>query len=158
MRNTYGDTLLELGEKDKGIVLIVGDLGFGHFDEFKRRWPERYFNFGACEQSMVSAAAGMALEGLKPYLFSISPFLFERPFEQIKIGVDSQRTNVKLVGYADYPDHGPTHATLDWRQIAPVFVNTSVYFPETRQDVRDALLESYASQKPTLMFLKRARG
>ena len=68
---------------------------------------------GICEQSIISVASGMALEGLQPWVYTITPFLIERPFEQIKLDIDHQNVNVNLVGYADYPTLGPTHTELN---------------------------------------------
>ena len=67
---------------------------------------------GICEQSLIGVASGMALEGLKPWVYTITPFLIERPFEQIKLDIDQQKANVNLVGFADYPTLGPTHSEL----------------------------------------------
>ena len=57
--------------------------------------PKRFFNMGICEQSLIGVASGMALEGLKPWVYTITPFLIERPFEQIKLDIDQQNVNVK---------------------------------------------------------------
>jgi len=156
MRREFGQILVELAERDSSIVLIVGDLGGKIFQDFKEKFPDRYFNFGACEQSMVSAAAGMALKGLKPYLYSITPFLLERPFEQIKIDMDHQNVNVKLVGYADYPELGPTHKEMDWKRIGELLKNTELYFPKTVEEAKEALFVSYNHGKPTIISLKKA--
>ena len=119
--------MVELAEKDEKIVLITGDIGYGIFDEYRKRFPDRFINIGICEQSMISVASGMALEGLKPYVFTITPFLIERPFEQIKVDIDQQNVNVKLVGYADYPTQGPTHAELDAEKLMGLFKNVKSY-------------------------------
>ena len=74
---------------------------------------------------LISAASGMALEKLdvnslskiKPWVYTITPFLIERPFEQIKLDINQQNVNVKLVGFADYPELGPTHAELNAEKI-----------------------------------------
>ncbi|GAG25068.1 unnamed protein product, partial [marine sediment metagenome] len=87
MRKQFGKTLVELAEKDKNLVLLIGDVE-QEMTEFIERWPERFFNLGLCEQTMISMAAGMALEGMRPIVYSITPFLIERPFEQIKIDID----------------------------------------------------------------------
>ena len=50
-------------------------------------------------------------------------FLIERPFEQIKLDIDQQLANVKLVGFADYPNLGPTHAELDAPRLMKLFKN-----------------------------------
>ena len=68
---------------------------------------DRFINMGICEQSMIGVSSGMALEGLKPWVYTITPFLIERPFEQVKLDIDRQMANVKLVGFADYPTLGP---------------------------------------------------
>src|SRR5580692_3070678 len=104
MRKIFGQVLLEIAERDPRLVLLYGDVE-QEIAEFKRRWPARYMNCGICEQSMISIAAGMALEGLRPIVYSITPFLLERPFEQIKIDIDEQDLPVLLIGYSDYPSH-----------------------------------------------------
>ena len=85
MRRKFGQTICDLAKKDKNIVLLVGDIGYGIFDKFREEYPKRFFNLGICEQSLISAASGMALEGLKPWVYTITPFLIERSSEQIKI-------------------------------------------------------------------------
>jgi transketolase len=157
MRSTFGNFMVDIAKKDKKVILIVGDIGYGIFDEYRKQFPDRFFNFGICEQSMISAASGMALEGLKPYVYTITPFLIERPYEQIKLDINQQKVNVKLVGYADYPDQGPTHAELDAKYTMKIFKNIISYFPTTAQETYDALLESYTSNKPTFISLKKEK-
>ena len=103
MRRTFGKIITELARKDKKIILIVGDIGYGIFDSFRKEHPDRFFNLGICEQSIIGIAAGAALQGLKPWVYTITPFLIERPFEQVKLDIDQQKANVNLVGFADYP-------------------------------------------------------
>ncbi len=158
MRKIFGKLLVEWAEKDKNIVVLDGDLGRGMFEEFKSKFPERYFNMGVCEQSMVSVAAGLALEGYTPFVYSITPFLLERPFEQIKIDIDHQKTNVKLVGFADYPGMGPTHAELDWKAISTCLKNTKCFFPVGgEEEARKALEEAYKFKGPAIVSLKKVK-
>lgn len=155
MRRQFGKTLVELAEKDSSIYLIVGDIGYVIFDDFRSKFHDRFINIGICEQSTIGIAAGMALEGLKPYVYTITPFLIERPFEQIKLDIDQQNVNVKLVGYADYPTQGPTHAEIDARWLMGKFSNIKSYFPTNSEETYRALLESYLSNKPTFISLKK---
>jgi transketolase len=100
----------------------------------------------------------MALEGLTPVVYSITPFLLERPFEQIKIGLNHQKTNVKLIGYADYPGMGPTHSELDWKTISQCFENIKFFFPIGHEDeARRAILEAYNFNGPAVVSLKKAQ-
>ena len=157
MRRQFSKTIVELAEKDPAIVLLIGDFGYGVIDEYKNRFPERFFNMGICEQAMISVAAGMALEGLKPYVYTITPFLIERPFEQVKLDIDQQCTNVTLVGYADYPSQGPTHAELDAFNLMKLFKNIRSYFPSDSRETHDALIDSYNNPKPAFISLKKDR-
>ena len=77
MRRRFGKVITELAGQDKNIVVIVGDIGYRVFDEFRDKYPERFINIGICEQSMIGVCAGMALEGLKPWVYTITPFLIE---------------------------------------------------------------------------------
>ena len=157
MRKTFGKVLVELAEKDNTIVLLVGDYGYGIVDEFQSKFPDRYFNFGICEQSMIGIAAGMALSGLKPYVYTITAFLIERPFEQVKLDIDQQNVNVKLVGYGDYPEQGITHNTLDDRKLSQLFKNIKSFFPNNATETRLALVDSYLDKTPTFISLKRSK-
>lgn len=155
MRREFGKTLVELAQKDSKIVLLVGDYGYGIIDGFKSRFPGRFLNFGIAEQSMIGYAAGMALEGLKPYVYTITPFLIERPFEQVKLDINQQKTNVKLIGYADFPTQGPTHAEIDARWLMSKFENIKSYFPRDSAETRKALMESYHYNGPAFISLKK---
>ena len=123
MRRRFGKIIHKLAKKDKKIVLLVGDIGYGIFDDFRKDFPKRFFNMGICEQSIIGAAAGMSLEGLRPWVYTITPFLIERPFEQIKLDIDQQNVNVNLVGFADYPTLGPTHSELNAKKLMKLFSN-----------------------------------
>ena len=158
MRRTFGKVLVELAEQDPKILLIIGDIGFGIFDKFRAKFPDRFFNLGLCEQSIVGIASGLALMGFKPYIYSITPFILERPFEQIKLDVDQQNVNVKIVGYGDYPTQGPTHQTLDDRKLSELFVNVVSYFPADGKETREVLIESYKSCKPTFISLMKDKN
>jgi len=155
MRREFAKVLVELAKKDERIYLLVGDIGYATFDEFKRLFPDRFLNMGICEQALISAASGMALEGLKPYVYTITPFLIERPFEQIKLCIDQQKVNVKLVGYADYPTQGPTHAEINAEYMMKLFKNIQSYFPKNSIETRDFLIKSYQSKNPAFISLKK---
>jgi len=128
MRRIFGKTIDEIAKKDKKVMLLVGDIGYGIFDDFRKNHPNRFINMGICEQSLISVAAGMSLEGLKPWVYTITPFLIERPFEQIKLDINQQKANVKLVGFADYPTLGPTHSELNARYMMRLFKNVKSFF------------------------------
>ena len=133
MRRRFGKLISELAKKDQKIVLLVGDIGYGIFDDFRKQHPKRFFNLGICEQSLLGTAAGMSLEGLKPWVYTITPFLIERPFEQLKLDIDQQNVNVKLVGFADYPKLGPTHSETNAEKIMELFKNIKPFFPKNSQ-------------------------
>jgi len=142
MRRAFGKVITELADKDEKIYVLVGDIGYRVFDEFREKHPDRFINMGICEQSMIGVSAGMALEGLKPWVYTITPFLIERPFEQIKLDIDQQNVDVKLVGFADYPHLGPTHTELNGKEMMKLYKNITSFFPrngdETIQNVNTA--------------------
>lgn len=153
MRRQFGKTIVRLAEKDSRIVLLIGDV-FQEMGEFVNKFPDRFFNLGLTEQSIISIAAGMAIEGLRPVVYSLTPFLIERPFEQIKIDIDAQNLPVMLVGNDDYPSHGVTHRALNAEGLVGLLRNTMGYFPRNSFETEKAMLDSYIIGKPSIIRLK----
>ena len=154
MRRTFGKIITELAEKDDKIFLLVGDIGYRVFDEFRAKHQSRFINMGICEQSIISVSAGMALEGLKPWVYTITPFLIERPFEQVKLDIDQQNVNVKLVGFADYPTLGPTHTELNGRKLIKLCNNITPFFPNDGNETEKMIIEAYEINGPAFISLK----
>ena len=154
MRRRFGKVITELAGQDKNIVVIVGDIGYRVFDEFRDKYPERFINIGICEQSMIGVCAGMALEGLKPWVYTITPFLIERPFEQVKLDIDQQNVDVKLVGFADYSTLGPTHRELDGEKLMQLFTNITSCFPKDGDETESMVYEAYQKKGPVFISLK----
>jgi transketolase C-terminal domain/subunit len=82
--------------------------------------------------------------------------LIERPFEQIKIDIDEHNLPVILIGYADYPTHGPTHRPLNAEILVSIFKNIQGYFPKSSEETKKFILDSYNSKKPAIISMKRA--
>jgi len=154
MRRIFGKILNEIAKKDKKIVLLVGDIGYAIFDDFRKNHPKRFFNMGICEQSLIGTAAGMALEGLKPWVYTITPFLIERPFEQIKLDINQQKANVNLVGFADYPTLGPSHSELNAKKLMSLFKNIQCFYPKNSFETEKFLKKTHKIIGPTFMRLK----
>tara|TARA_B100001121_G_C18657339_1_gene607100 strand:+ start:924 stop:1415 length:492 start_codon:yes stop_codon:yes gene_type:complete len=154
MRRKFGKIINQIAKNDDKVVLLVGDIGYGIFDDFRKDNPKKFFNMGICEQSLIGTAAGMALEGLKPWVYTITPFLIERPFEQIKLDIDQQKVNVKLVGFADYPSLGPTHSEVNAKKTMKLFKNIKSFFPKNGDDTTRVIYESYRTKGPAFISLK----
>ena len=154
MRRRFGKVIADLADSDDRIYVLSGDIGYRVFDEFRDRHPDRFINIGICEQSMIGVSAGLALEGLMPWVYTITPFLIERPFEQVKLDVDQQRANVKLVGYADYPTLGPTHSELDARRVMGLFGRIKSFFPKDGEEAESAIRRAYSVEGPSFISLK----
>lgn len=154
MRKAFGKTIVDLGKKDPNLFLLTGDV-VQEMDEFKKLYPDRFYNVGLCEQTMISMAAGMCLEGARPVVYSITPFLLERPFEQIKIDIDEQCLPVIMIGFADYPTHGPTHRPLNAEGMSKLFKNIVSFFPRNAEETERSMIEAYLLRKPALICLKK---
>ncbi|MBF0362133.1 MAG: hypothetical protein HQK49_14045 [Oligoflexia bacterium] len=97
-RSRVINDLIPYAEKDSRIILLVCDMGFGVCDNFKKSFPKRIYNVGVMEQATVGIAAGMAMDGLIPVVYSIVNFLVYRALEQIRNDVVLQNLNVKFIG------------------------------------------------------------
>jgi transketolase len=112
IRQQFADTMLEVGRSDPRLVVMVGDISHHLLKPFARECPDRFYNAGILEPTIVSMGAGLSRSGLTPVLHTIAPFLIERSFEQIKLDFCYHRLagNIVTVGSAfDYAYLGCTH-------------------------------------------------
>ncbi len=112
MRNTFLQTLLQLAESDPRIMLVVGDLGFSVVEPFAQRFPDRFLNAGIAEQNMAGVAAGLAMAGFHPFIYSIANFPTLRCLEQIRNDIAYHRQPVTVVavgGGLGYGSLGYSH-------------------------------------------------
>lgn len=96
-RSIIVDSIIPFARADKRIHLLVCDMGFGVTDVFRDEFPDRILNVGMMEQGTVGIAAGMAMTGLVPVVYSIVNFLAFRAIEQIRNDVVLQSLNVKFI-------------------------------------------------------------
>ncbi|HSW71392.1 MAG TPA: transketolase, partial [Gammaproteobacteria bacterium] len=87
MRNAFADEVTQLVRSDERVVLLSGDIGNKLFDNCKKVDQRRFLNCGIAEANMMGVAAGMALSGLRPIIYTITPFTTTRCFEQIRVDV-----------------------------------------------------------------------
>jgi transketolase len=159
MRKTFVDSLLGLAKKDPKILLVVGDLGYGVVDEFKNQLPEQFINFGINEQSMMSAAAGLAQEGFRPFVYSIGNFPTARCLEQIRNDVCYMNLPVTIVsvgsGFA-YGTAGYSHHLIEDLSMLRGLPNLAIYSPSDSNDANDNLEEIMKNSKPS--YLRLGKG
>lgn len=132
MRNKFINTLFKAAEKDKNIMLLTADLGYTVAEEFMEKLPKQYLNVGIAEQNMTGMAAGMAIEGKMPIIYSIIPFTTMRNFEQIRNDICYQNLNVKIVGVGAGFSYGPyahTHHALEDMGIMRNLANLVILAP-----------------------------
>lgn len=146
MRNAFADELVNLGSIDERIVLLSGDIGNKLFDRFKLENPERFINCGIAEANMIGVAAGLAMSGFRPVVYTITPFATTRCFEQIRVDVCYHNLPVIIVGTGagmSYAELGPTHHSCEDLAILRVLPNITILAPadpvELRQSLRAAL-------------------
>ncbi len=158
MRKTFINTLIDLARKDKDIVLITPDMGFSVLEPFFEEFPERSFNAGIAEQNAITMAAGMALAGKKPYVYTIIPFLVERTFEQIKLDVAYMNANVKLIGIGagfTYGSAGATHHAIEDISLMRSLPNMTVCCPGDNNEAEQIVRQSILNYKP--MYIRIGR-
>ncbi len=96
-RDAYGKVLVQLGEEFPNIVVLDGDLwNSTKTEEFRKRFPERFFDMGIAEQNMFAVASGLALSGKIPFVSTFACF-GHRAWEQIRVSICIQDAHVKMV-------------------------------------------------------------
>src|ERR1700733_13149723 len=97
MRQEFCRSLLEFSNRPE-FVLLTGDLGFMALEPLKEAMGERFINAGVAEQNMITVGAALAAQKLEVWIYSIAPFIYARPFEQIRNDICFHHLPVKLIG------------------------------------------------------------
>ena len=157
MRKTFAQSLLEEAKKNPKIVLLTGDLGYGMWDEFKNTLPDQFVNTGAAEQALLDIACGLALEGMIPFVYTITPF-YLRALETLRTYINHENIVVHMVGSGrdkDYAHDGFSHDASDIKEFLDPLKNIVQYFPQEKEEISVLVTKIITSTNPTFISLKR---
>ncbi len=143
MRIAYGKALVELGEARSDVVVLSADVSNSdHSYMFAEKYPDRFFNVGIAEQSLVDVAVGFAYTGLVPFANTFAFLFATRALEMVRTHLCYGKANVKLMGaYAGISDSfdGPTHHSITDLAIMRSLPNLTVVVPSDPVAVRKLL-------------------
>jgi transketolase len=151
MRNAFADEITKLSDTDPRLVLLSGDIGNRLFDKFRAAHPDRFYNAGVAEQNMTGVAAGMALSGMRPITYTITPFVTTRCLEQIRTDICYHDVPVIVVAVGaglSYAGLGPTHHACEDIAFLRALPNMKVVCPGDAFEVRAALRGALQQDKP----------
>jgi transketolase len=157
MRDVTCDALLSLSE-DPNFVFLTGDLGFMALEPLQERLGQRFVNAGIAEQNMVSVAAALCSQGLRPWVYSIAPFIYARAFEQVRNDVALHNLPVKFIGNGGgygYGVMGPTHHSLEDYGVLGTIQNLRIFIPAFDTDVKPSIEMMSAISQPSYLRLGR---
>jgi transketolase len=158
-RDSFGDTMIELCDRDPLVVLLDGDLANStKSDKLAVARPDRFFMMGIAEQNLVGVAAGMATVGLKPWVASFAAFIATRDLDQVRVVVAQPKLNVKLAAHysgilTGYT--GKTHQVVNDIAIMRSFPNMVVVAPCDAVEARSAMLALNEYDGPVYLRLTR---
>jgi len=144
MRKQFRDTILDIARSDNRVVIVLGDISVYFFNEFKEKYPERFFNMGICENTLISVSAGLKAQGFFPFVHTIAPFITERSYEQVKLDMcyNGFGGNIVTCGASfDYAWDGATHHCFTDLAILRLLPNIEVMQPGSRKEV-DVLMKA----------------
>ena len=139
MRRVFCQAMIEAAA-DPDVVFLTGDLGFMALEPLRDQLGPRFINAGVAEQNMVSVAAGLCRAGLKPWVYSIAPFLYARPYEQIRNDLCLHNLPARLVGNGGgygYGVMGATHHAIEDYGALLCLPNVHAFVPAFARDVPD---------------------
>ena len=158
MRKQLCDALVARSVRSE-MVFLTGDLGFMALEPLQQTMGQRFINAGLSEQNMVSVAAAMAREGMEPWVYSIAPFCYARPFEQIRNDVAFHGLSVRLIGNGGgygYGVMGPTHHAIEDYGVLLTLPNMRVFIPVFDEDIPVAVAR--AGDAKGVCYLRLGRG
>lgn len=159
-RDSFGETLIELGESNPDIVVLTADLPDStRVMEFGKKYPERFFNIGVAEQNLAGIAAGFASEGFIPIITSYAVFSPSRNWEQIRDTICYSDLHVIIIGaHAGLSAgiYGATHTGLEDIALTRVLPNVTVISPADAHQTSASLISAIEHPGPVYIRFSRA--
>ncbi|MCI8856684.1 MAG: hypothetical protein HFH26_09110 [Clostridiaceae bacterium] len=158
MRDVFWDRLYDHAKQDRDIVILSADFSAPSLDRFRLELPAQYIRLGIAEQNMILMAAGLALEGKRPFCYAISPFLTMRCFEQIRLYAAGMNLPITLVGVGagfSYADSGYTHHALEDVSLLRTLPHMRIFQPCDNASVREMTELILQSDGPAYLRLDR---
>ena len=159
-RTAFGETLLELGKEDPNIVVLGADLACStKTNVFESNFPERHFNMGIAEESLVSAAAGLAISGKTVFASTFAVFATARAYDHIRQSIAYTNCNVKIVathGGITVGGDGATHQITEDIALMRVLPNFTVVVPADAHETRKAIQAVAKHPGPVYVRLGRS--
>lgn len=151
MRNAFAKEITALAQTDSRVVLLSGDIGNRLFDAFKDACPDRFYNCGVAEANMIGVSAGMAMLGLRPVCYTITPFITYRCIEQIRVDLCYHKQPVIVVGTGSglsYASLGATHHSCEEIAMLRALPDLVVMAPADAHEVRACLRLALTLDQP----------
>jgi transketolase len=156
----YGKVITRMAQDDPDIVVLTSDLMRSNkTGEFKKVFPERFFNFGVAENNMVAAAAGMAASGKKPFLSTMAAFLSLRCAEAVRTDIAYPNLNVKMIAThsgLSMGNGGTTHHATEDIAILRSMANMTVVVPADARETAKAVTASLGMATPLYIRIGRS--
>lgn len=154
IREQFADTMLDVGQQDPSLVVLVGDISHGILRDYAAACPGRYYNVGILEPTIVGMAAGLSKVGMRPVVHTIAPFLVERSFEQFKLDFCYHRlggTVVTVGSMFDYAALGCTHHCYGDFALLKTLPRTEIVFPASALEFDVLFKQTYTNDRLTFL-------
>ncbi len=159
-RDAYGKTLVKLGKEFENLVVLDADLSKStKTNQFKKEFPERFFNVGIAEQNLICVAAGLSLTGKVPFASTFAIFAAGRGFEMIRNSVCYPKLNVKIaVTHAGLTvgEDGASHQANEDLACMRVIPNLSILVPADAVETEQIIEAAYHYDGPVYIRLGRS--
>lgn len=158
-RQSYGETLVELGKEHDNLVVLDADLAEATKTAFfKKEFPDRHIDCGIQEADMIGIAAGLASCGKVPFCSTFAMFAAGRAYEQVRNSVGYPHLNVKIgathAGISVGED-GATHQCLEDIALMRVIPGMAVINPADAVEARAAVIAAYEYDGPVYLRFGR---
>ena len=158
-RQSYGESLLELGKENKKIIVLDADLSKAtKTNIFASKFPERFLDIGIAEQDMVGTAAGLATCGKIPYISTFAMFAAGRAYDQIRNSISYPNLNVKICAThagITVGEDGATHQMIEDISLLRTMPNMKVMSVSDDNETKWAVKEISKIEGPVYLRLSR---